>query len=614
MAVNLNVTELDFEKIKANLKDHLSSQSTYADYDFEGSGLSVLIDLLAYNTHYNAMIAHLALNEAFLDSAQIRGNVVSHAKLLGYVPKSRVGSTAYINIDVTDVVGTPIPSTITLDRGSKFVSVIDGEEYTFVAVDSVTQLYDSDNEGYFFKNIPIKQGSFKTVMYRVDELLANQKFELPDEDADISTMRVRIRENDNSTQYTIYTLANTLTGIDHTSKVFFLQENSNSKYEIYFGDGLLGYKPTNNNIVEIEYVYTEGTLGNGAASFSIIGNIGGNSTIEITTVNNSSGGTERETVESIRFNAPLSYITQNRAVTADDYKAIIKREYGDVDAISVWGGEQAIPPDYGKVYISIKPHSGPTLNSSEKEYIANTILKNKNVVSITPVLVDPDYTYIALETFFKYNPNLTDLKLAELKTLVLDQIIKYNNDELKKFDGVFRYSKLLRQIDSVDPSILNSFARVYMFKEVSAIGGQQNQYTLNFSSPIYGKTDTGSVIDSTPFVVNGITYYFADQYVNGLDYRQLYIYKIVNNKNVTVIANAGKVYTSTGVVVVNPFTLDSNTTIRFTIVPNSNDLAPRRNQLLEISELDVSVVGEVDTIAVSGSTGAINYTTTSRHK
>lgn len=614
MAVNLNVTELDFDKIKTNLKDYLRSQSTYSDYDFEGSGLSVLIDVLAYNTHYNAMIAHLALNEAFLDSAQIRGNVVSHAKKLGYVPRSVRAATAYIDLTVSNPIGTPVPSTLTLFRGTKFVSVIDQEEYSFVVTDSITEVHDTVNNRFQFKNVPIKQGSYKTVMYRVDELLDNQKFEIPDEDADISTLRIRVRENDNSTQYTLYTRATDLSNVDSSSKIFFLQENANAKYEIYFGDGLLGYKPLNNNIVELEYVYTDGLEGNGARLFSIIGQIEGNSSIQVSTVSNSSGGDSRESIESIRFNSPLSYITQNRAVTSDDYKSIINRDYGDVDAISVWGGEQAIPPDYGKVYISIKPKTADTLTDSEKTYIADTILKGKNVVSITPVLVDPDYTYIALEVFFKYNPNLTDKKLTELKSLVQSVISQYNINELKRFDGVFRFSKLLRAIDSVDPAMLNSFCRVYMYKEVTATSGVQNSYTLNFSSPIYTGNKDESVVSSTGFKLNGLTHYFADRYIEGALKRQLYIYKMSGSNRIVVVPNAGSVDTTTGTVVVDSFNPDVTTTIKFTADPNSNDLAPKRNQLLQILDQDVTISGEVDTIAVSGSGGAIKYSTTSRHK
>ena len=613
MAVNLNVTELDFDQIKDNIKNYLRAQGKYNDYDFEGSGMSILLDILAYNTHYNAMAAHFALNEAFLDSAQIRGNVVSHAKLLGYTPRSASAATAYVNITVNNPIGTPIPPSITLPRGTKLISVIDGEEYGFVVVESITVLYDSANNRFFFENVPIKQGTLKTMTYRIDEYMPNQKFEIPDEDIDLSTMRVRIKANDNSTQYDIYTPFTTLTSVGGDTKVYFYQENSAAKYEIYFGDGIIGAKPRSDNIVELEYVYTSAEDANGARTFDIVSEIEGNSDITVVTVSASAGGSVRENIESIRFNSPLSYITQNRAVTADDYRAIIVKEYGDIDAISVWGGEDANPPDYGKVFIAIKPKSAETLTTAEKSFIVENILKQKNVVSITPFMVDPEYTYIKLETFFKYNPNLTDRKKAELQSLVSSVVSDYNDTELKQFDGVFRFSKLLRNIDASDPAILNSYMRVYMFKIITPSNTMNNNYDLEFASPIYTTSSDESVMESTSFLINGIVHYFADTKITGSTDRRIYMYKIVDSIRTTVSLDAGRIYTTEGRVVINNFRPDTTDPIQLTFIPNSNDLAPKRNQLLSVDMTQVTVNGEIDTIAVSGSAGTVNYKTTSRH-
>ncbi len=614
MAVNLNVTELDFDKIKDNIKSYLKEQDKYSDYDFDGSGLSVLLDILAYNTHYNAMTAHLALNEAFLDSAQIRGNVVSHAKLLGYVPRSAAAASATVNIVVNNPIGSPIPPILTLERGTKLVTVVDGEEYPFVVTDSVVATYNGATNSFRFNNVLIKQGTFKTIRFRIDDYIQNQRFVIPDEDIDTTTLRVRIKDNDNSSNYTIFTQFTTLIQIDSKSNVYFLQENSNARYEVYFGDGIIGAKPKSDNIVELEYVYTSAGSANGARSFDIVGEIGGNSDITLETVSPASGGSDRESIESIRFNSPLSYITQNRAVTADDYKAVILREYGGIDAISVWGGEDASPPDYGKVFISIKPKSAAVLTAEQKSFITDNILKGKNVVSITPVMVDPEYTYISLEVFFKYNPNLTDRKLAELEYLLANTISKYNDDELKRFDGVFRYSKFLRALDAADPSIMNSYTRVYMFKEITPSNTQMNYYDLTFASPIYSTSSDESVMSSTPFLLNGIVHFFADTPIANSNDRQIIIYKVVNDKKSIVNSNAGRIYTTSGRVVINNFKPDTTDTIRLTFAPNSNDLAPKRNQLLEISMTNVTIIGEIDTIAVSGSSGTVNYKTTSRHR
>ena len=614
MSVNLNVTELDFDLIKNNIKNHLTAQSKYNDYDFEGSGLSVLLDILAYNTHYNAMTAHLALNEAFLDSAQIRGNVVSHAKLLGYVPRSATSPTAQVVIVVNNPIGSPVPATLTLPRGTKLITVIDGEEFPFVVADSRTVSHDTVSNTFTFNEVAIKQGTLKTMTYRVDEYLESQKFEIPDEDIDTSTIRVRIRANDNSSSHDIYTQFNTLANIDGNSKIYFIQENSAAKFEVYFGDGIIGTKPTSDNIVEIEYVYTSSDDANGARTFDMVSEIEGNSDITLTTVSASAGGAARESIESIRFNSPLSYITQNRAVTADDYKAIIQKEYGDIEAISVWGGEDSSPPDYGKVFISIKPLTGEFLTTAEKSFIIENVLKSKNVVSITPVMVDPQYTYIKLDTFFKYNPNLTDRTRAELQALVSNVISTYNDTELRRFDGVFRFSKLLRTIDTSDPAILNSYMRIYMFKTVVPSVTVSNRYDLEFAAPIYTTSSDEAVMESTKFLINGIEHFFSDAAIADSNNRRVFMYKVVNGLRTTVVANAGTIYTTTGRVVINGFLPDAVTPITFTLSPNSNDLAPKRNQLLSIDMTKVAVTGEVDSIAVSGSAGTVNYSTTSRHK
>ena len=614
MAVNSNVTELDFDQIKNGLKTYLSSQSKYNDYDFEGSGMSVLLDILAYNTHYNAMIAHLALNEAFLDSAQIRGNVVSHAKLLGYTPRSTSAASATINIVVNNPIGTPIPITLTLNRGTKLTSIIDGKEFGFIVIESRLAVYNSSTNTFTFENVIIKQGTFKSLNYRFDKYNLNQKFVIPDEYIDTTTLRVRIRENDNSTSHTMYTLFGSLVDIGSASKVYFLQENSNGKYEIYFGDGVIGYTPQTDNIVELEYVYTSEDIANGARTFAFSGDIEGNSDITINTASKSTGGAERENIESIRFNSPLTYITQNRAVTADDYRAIILREYADIEAISVWGGEDSNPPDYGKVYVSIKPKTGDVLDDTQKSYIIQNILSGKNVVSITPVIVDPEYTYIKLETFFKYNPNLTDLTKAELESSVRNIISTYNNNYLKSFDGVFRHSNLLGNIDSSTPAILNSYTRVYMFKTVYPSNSSFNSYDMYYSSPIFTTSTDTYVINSTPFLMNGAYHWFGDEPIVGTNERNIFIYKLVNNTLTVVVAFAGTIYTVTGRLVINNFRPDTTDPITFTALPNSNDLAPKRNQLLSISMADVSVTGEIDIIAVAGASGTVNYTTTSRIK
>lgn len=612
MATNLNVTELDFDQIKQNLKNYLKTQTEFNDYDFEGSGLSTLLDVLAYNTHYNAITAHFSLNEAFLDSAQIRGNVVTRAKLLGYVPRSTLAPRAQVRIvvDVSTETGT-IPTTLTLNRGTKLNTIVSGTEYQYVVLN--TQTATISNNTFTFDNVVIAEGSYKTVKYRVDNDIENQKFQLSDDDADTSTLRVRVQENQESTSFDIYTVFESLLNVDETSKVYYLQENANNYYEIYFGDGVTGKKPTNNNIVTMDYVYTNGPESNGANSFSLSSSIGGFSSATITTLVKASGGVEQETTESIRFNAPLTFTSQNRAVTSDDYRAIIQREFSNIDSISCWGGEDNDPPDYGKVYIAVKPLTAETLTTAEKDEITGVILKGKNVVSITPTIVDPNYTYLELDVFFKYNPNLTDRTAVELTSVVRDTISDYNFNELNKFDGVFRHSKVLKAIDASDPSITSSTVRPYMFMNITPSNSSDNNFELRFTSPFYQSgQSTNYIVNSTAFKINNVDHFFGDIPIQGSTNRQVIVYKVVQGQNVTVVNNAGTVDVEKGVITLNNFRPDTTTAIRVTVTPNSLDLAPKRDQLISIDSLRVNITPEVDTIALSGSSGTIKYTTSSR--
>ena len=624
MASNLNVTELDFDQIKQNLKNYLKTQSEFNDYNFEGSGLSTLLDVLAYNTHYNAMAAHFSLNEAFLDSAQIRGNVVTRAKLLGYVPRSILAPRARVNIiiDVTNEVGT-LTDNLSMARGTKLSTTVAQQQFQYVTLETQTASLEVDTatsphtKTYTFTNVDIAQGYYKSLKYRVDNDIENQKFQLSDNDADSSTLRVRVQENEESTAFDIYTRFETLLNVDSTSKVYYLQENSSNYYEIYFGDGVTGRKPNNNNIITLDYVYTEGEESNGANIFTMSDSVGGFGTSTVTTLSAAVGGAEQETSESIRFNAPLTFTSQNRAVTSDDYRAIIQREFTNIASISCWGGEDQDPPDYGKAYISIKPITAEVLTLAERNEITGTILKGKNVVSIIPEIVDPNYTYLELDVFFKYNPNLTDRTSVELTSVVRDTISDYNFNNLNKFDGVFRHSQITSLIDAADPAIQNSTVRPYMFMNITpSIVEGSNNFTLKFTSPFYKSgSSTDFILTSTSFKLSysaSVDHFFGDIPLANSVNRQVIIYKVVAGKNVTVVNDAGIIDPDKGTITLNNFTTYDTTSIRVTITPDSLDLAPKRDQLIAIDPLRVNITPAVDTIAVSGSTGTINYSTPSR--
>jgi len=617
MATNLNVTELDFADIKQNLKNFLKQQSEFNDYDFDGSGLNVLLDVLAYNTHYNALNAHYSLNESFLDSAQIRGNVVTRAKLLGYTPRSILSPRAKVDlvVNVAAEVGTK-PTILELTRGTKLNTVVSGEEFQYVVLETQQATLSAVTANtYQFNDVSISEGTIRELKYRVDNDIENQKFQLTDYDADTSTLRVRVQSNEESSSFDIYTKFETLKNVNSTSKVYYLQENPSGYYEIYFGDGVTGFKPTNNNIVTIDYVTTQGKESNGANSFSMVDSIGGFSNITVTLDTAAAGGVDAETMESIRFNAPLTFISQNRAVTADDYAAIIKKEFSNIDSISTWGGEDNDPPDYGKVYIAIKPLLSEQLTTAEKTDITGAILKGKNVVSITPEIVNTNYTYLELDASFKYNPNLTDRSSVELQSVVRDTITDYNFNNLNKFDGVFRHSQLTKAIDNSDPSILNTIVRPRMFQNITPSNNSDNNFSLSFVAPFYQSgNSTAFILKSSAFKINTEDHFFGDEPISGSTNRKVIIYKVVNNINVTVVPDAGLIDVLKGTVILNNFRPDATTAIKITVLPNSLDLAPKRDQLISIDNNSVVITPEIDTIAVAGSAGSITYNTTSRFK
>ncbi len=641
MASNLNVTELDFNEIKDNLKNFLKQQSEFNDYDFDGSGLNILLDVLAYNTHYNAMNAHFSLNEAFLDSAQIRGNVVTRAKLLGYVPRSGLSPRAVINIivDVNGVEGEK-PTSITLPRGAKLNTKVDGVEFQFVVLN--TQQATLSGTLYTFNNVTLVEGSLRELKYRVDNDIENQKFQLSDKDADTSTLRVRVQETQGSTAFEVYSKFETLKGVDATSKVYFLQENPSGFYEIYFGDGVTGFKPINDNIITIDYVKTKGNESNGASQFDMVDQVGVAADFEnsnpslftvrktdqipnpIVTVTNAAGGVEQESSESIRFNAPLTFIAQDRAVTAQDYAAIIKKNFSNIDSIATWGGEDQTVPDFGRAYVAIKPLLADKLTEDEKTEIRDSILKGKNVVSITPTIVDPSFTRLELDVAFKFNPNLTDRTSAELTTLVKDIISDFNFNNLNKFDGVFRHSQLTNQIDTADPAILNSSVRPRMFQNFTPLTDADGNitaqnHTLSFAGKFLNRgVSKKFTISSSAFKLSGSDtsdHFFGDVPIDGSTLtRKVIVFKVVDGNNITVVADAGLITMADGIITLNNFLPTTNASIRVSVIPDSLDIAPKREQLLDIDSSRVDITPEIDTIATAGSSGSITYTTTSRLK
>ena len=698
----LNVTELDFDQVRANLKTYMQNQTALADYDFDGSALSTLIDVLSYNTFYNAFNANVQANELYLDTAQVRNNVVSHAKSLGYVPRSRTAASAVLDVTVNASSGSP--SSLTMNRGTNFSSTIDGKKYNFVNL--TAQTIQPDAGVYKFSNVTISQGKLKTFTYTVDDSDTRQKYEIPDVNVDTASLVVKVKPSAVSSADAVYSLVTNIVNVTGTSEVYFLQEGLDGKYEVYFGDNSFGKKLEAGNIVTFEYLITDGAASNNATAFSLDGNISGNTNVNVSLVSKASGGATKEDIESIRFNAPLSYLSQNRVVTADDYVTIVKNQYANAETVSVWGGEENDPPEYGKVFVSIKPKTGSTLTAAEKQSVIDTILKPKNIVSITPEIIDPVYLYIQLTVFVKYDPNLTSLTSGELTSKVRDVISTYNDTNLKKFDGVFRHSQLLGEIDSADASILNSTVNVGIQKRLVPTLNEAKKYTLDYNNGFFTNIGAAqSIISSTTFTydgqlqqfqdtpvttfavdagastgpyavygtengmyagskgyfyplyttaaaanaadivaggtglshvhtfleLNGITFYMPSTFSNhGLTSydsslytlfqtttstttRQLQIFRLSStNQKIISVENAGTVDTVNGIVTINSFNPSAITGsyITITATPNSNDIAPQRNQLVEIDMNNVVVTPQVDTVATGGAIAGVGYTTT----
>lgn len=594
----LNVSELDFDKIKLNLKEFLRSQDKLQDYDFEGSALSTLIDVLSYVTHYNAVNANIGINETFLETAQSRGSVVGHARQLAYTPKSVTGAVASVSVQVNN----PNSNELTLERGIRFRSVINNVSYTF----STTKSYITDNA--FFADVELKQGINKKTSYIFD-VQTSERFIIPDVNVDTTTIRVNVFDSVSSTIGATFVPVKNINQITSESKIYFLNEAFDGRYEITFGDGVIGQSLINGNSIEIEYFVTEGANSNGAAAFNLVDSIEGNAAATVTTNQTAIGGAPKESIKSIKYNAPLSFASQNRAVTPDDYRAIILENFSNAKSIVVWGGEDNDPPSYGTAFISIKPTNAETISTAEKNFIINDILKPKSVVSITPVFVDPIYTYVSLEVFYKFNSSETSLSASSLNSKVRTAILNYNDFALEKFDGVLRYSSLLSEIDNADKAVINSTVRVYIKKRFVPILNQTVKYELSFSSPIYNSSNQKSVIyKSTVFTYAGEQCTLQD-YLNNNNERRVRVIRGAGVNQITVASDVGFIDAENGKIVLTTFNPSAfvGSYIELTVIPDSNDVAPNRNNLVSIDMKDVVVSGSNDRTITASAAGGLNY-------
>ena len=618
MASNkLEVSDFDFDSIKANLKTFLQSQTEFSDYNFEGSGFSILLDVLAYNTHYLGFNANMLANEMYLDSADIRKNIVSLAKMLNYTPSSVRSPVASIDIEVNDATG----STLTLTKGSVFTTSVSGVSYQYLTNEDY--IITPTDGVYKFTNVEIYEGTLVTFRYTVDINDPDQKFVIQNANADTTTLKVSVQNSSTDTTTNTYSLAGGYNSVTDISKVYFLQEIDDGKFEIYFGDDNVGKKLDDGNIVIMEYIVTNRDESNGASTFTLATTIGGFSDISIITKSVSQGGNAAESKESIRFNAPLSYAAQNRAVTTVDYETLVKSIYPNAQSVSAWGGEDDESPAYGTVKIAIKAASGSTLTTATKQNIVQS-LKPYNVASIRPVIVDPETTSVLITSTVKYDSRLTTKTSDTLKSNILDNITTYNDNTLQKFDGIFRYSKLLRLIDDTDASIVSNITTVKIRKSFKPTLNQSTRYDIYFRNALYNPVDgynsvAGGILQSTGFKISGDTtnIYFLDDDGEGNVRR----YRFSGGVRSYATTFQGSIDYATGEIILNSLNVttiqdirgEASTSIELIVKPNSNDIVPVRDQIIEIDVENSIVVVEIDDFAGGGADAGVGYTTTTSY-
>lgn len=514
---NIQLTSLDFNEIKNNLKVFLKSQDTFKDYNFEGSGLSVLLDVMAYNTQYNAYYLNQVANEMFLDSATQRNSVVSHAKLLNYIPKSVTAPTATVRITFN---GVKTPQ-VTIPAYTNFYSTaIDGVNYNFVTTDSYTETVSANT--VVFNDVELKQGTVGSYTYTVDsETNPTYTFEIPDGDVDTSTIIVGVQESNTNTSIDYYTLGTNILSLNNNSLVYFLQESMNGTYEIYFGDGILGKKLVDGNIVKIGYLSSEGSAAAGANRFSLLDNLGDYTSASVTTLIPATYGTNKETIDSIKFQAPKNYAAQGRAVTKEDYITAIQQNKIGVtfDAVNVWGGEENYDPVYGQVFICLKPEGSYLLTETQKQRLIDDVIKPISVMTVVPNIVDPDYTYININSNVLFDSKKTLLTSKQIMNKVKTAINNYSTNYLNTFNSTFSSSVLSQEIQSCDKSIISNDFTIKVGKKFYPSLTTPQTYVLYYNTPL----ERGSVF-------SGVTSFpaltFRDPVTPSLEISGVYIEEI----------------------------------------------------------------------------------------
>ncbi len=623
----VNFSNLDFDQIKTSIQDYLKANSNFTDYDYEGSNLSTIIDLLAYNTYITSYNANMVTNEVFIDSATLRENVVSLARNIGYVPRSRKAAKAtvsfFVDVSNTTAVTLTLKAGLVLTTSSRFGNT----NYTFSIPSDITVPVDSTGSA-FFNDIDVYEGTFVQQTFTVSSRIPDQRFTLTNAGIDSSLITVNVRESATSTVQRKYRQSDSLFDITSTSPVYFLQEVSDERYELLFGDGVFGVKPEEPNFIEVNYIICNGENGNNLSNFSFSGSLVDNNGSVVTngisavnTTQSSYGGKAIESVNSVKKYATQIYASQNRAVTASDYEAIVPNIYAETESVSAFGGEDLNPPAYGKVFISIKPYNGVFLSSAIKQNIQSA-LKKYSVAGIVPEIVDLKYLYIEANSNVYYNTNLAP-DAATVQTIVSNNIVNYSDStQLNKFGARFKYSKFLKIIDDSHESITSNVTTITMRRDMEARLNQFAEYEICFGNRFHIKSSTGYNIKSSGFRVSGIndTVYLGDTPDSTSLKGSIFLFKLnAPNEPVVVKRNVGVIDYEKGEIKLNPINIISTMVNRGTplveisVSPYSNDVIGLQDLYLQLDNSNVTVNMVADEIASGNDISGSNYKVTSSY-
>ena len=593
-------TDLDFDQIKANLKTFLEQQDEFADYDFEASGLSNILDVLAYNTHVNGLIANLGINEAFLSSAQLRSSVVSHADTLGYFARSKTGASATLSLSINTTNTTT--TTVTIPKYTEFTTSIDDVSYTFQTLE--TYAAANNGSGLFSvttsvgsTEIPIYEGVRKTKTFIVGELEDNQFYVIPDENMDASTVTVNVFDTFTSSSFTSYVNVDAVARVNTDSTVYILRETPNGYYELTFSDGnTLGQRPVSGNKIVVEYLQTNGPAANNGRAFTANEQIAIDGTdydLTITLVSRSAGGAEKESIQSIKQNAPLSFAAQQRLVTAEDYKALILSNFSStVEDVAAWGGQDNVPPRYGNVFVSLKFVDGlsEAVQQTVKNNIITSLTDNLAIMSIDTVFSDPTTTFLVVETTFNFDPDLSGSSLNTIETSVQSLVLDFFEANLNRFDTVFRRSNLLSAIDDFSPAILNSRINVKAQQRLTPTLNFLTDYTIDFPMQIANPDDVNLIVESSRFTFSGQTCLLRNQ----LNTNKL---QIVTTAGTVLKDNAGSYDAAGGIVNIRGVNIEAfeGTAIKINVTPaNQSTIKPLRNYIIGIDPALSFAQGVID--------------------